>query len=173
MKNSRAQEEMVGFILIVLLITIVGLIFLGISLRKPSTAPEQRSELVDSFIKSISIYTTDCQFPPTYYKTIEDVIDMCESGLKCSDERDSCLVVKETLKKILNQSFIVSNGSYVKYYELKITKENEMNIGTFEPILVGKKESCPSSKLFNERLFTDSNNNKVKIRLEVCYNVLG
>ena len=36
-KNKRGQEEIVGFVIIILLVSVVALVFFGISLRK--TAP--------------------------------------------------------------------------------------------------------------------------------------
>ena len=49
--KRRAQEEIVGFVLIVVLVVIVLVIFLGISLRNPK--PQQReSEIIYQFLES-------------------------------------------------------------------------------------------------------------------------
>jgi len=53
-KDKKAQEEMVGFVLIVVLVAIIAVIFLGITLRKPSNKIGQESERLSSFLSAVS-----------------------------------------------------------------------------------------------------------------------
>ncbi|MFA6023270.1 MAG: hypothetical protein WC781_04235 [Candidatus Pacearchaeota archaeon] len=174
--NKKAQEEMVGFVLIIVLVAVIAVVFLGISIRKPSNIVAQQSEAVDSFIKSVAVYTTDCEDPASYYQSIENLILDCYNGRRCSDEREACNVLQLDLANILNSSYIVTNGSYVRGYEMKIESgqnTSRVSIGTFNTIKVGNLNQCPGSKLFNERSFsTGISDERIVMRFEICYNAL-
>jgi len=148
-----AQQEIVGFVLIVIIVMVAGLVFLLIS-AKNSKAESQSSDL-DNFISSILIYTSDCApiFTPNY-DNIRDLIVSCNEGSKCKNlNKDSCEYLNETLKMILED--YVSTRNDVSYYKLEITSNNTGEIkqiipplesgkcvgniiGTYEPL--GKEE---------------------------------
>jgi hypothetical protein len=176
MITKKAQEEMVGFVLIVVIVAIIGLIFLGIMLNKPNNIPIQRSELLDSFIKSISTYTTDCQSPQSYYLSIDSLIVGCYNNGQCADNRIECDVLNSTLSEILKASYKVTNDSYIKYYELKIESGDNSSLREIIPrILSGVKTAkCPGTKVFNERfLNSGAGGELIRLRLEICYNNLN
>ena len=52
--NKKAQEEMVGFVLIVVIVAIIVVIFLGISLRNSEGDIGDESEKIGSFINALS-----------------------------------------------------------------------------------------------------------------------
>ncbi len=116
-KNKFGQEEMVGFALIIVIVSIILLAFLGFSLSK-SPEPVQSYE-VESFIQSALQYTTDCK-DSREYLNVQDLIFQCDLNAKCSDERDSCEVLNESLKQILDEAWPVGEQYPRKGYELKI-----------------------------------------------------
>ena len=59
-KRKKAQEEMVGFALIIILVAVILLIFLGFSLRDQEKETIESYE-VESFIQSFLQYTSDCR----------------------------------------------------------------------------------------------------------------
>lgn len=165
-KPKRAQEEMVGFVMIVVLVMVIGLVFLTISLRNNGKANEGTSVILDSFLKSVSYYTTDCEIPATNYRNIEELTADCYNNELCGDGRSSCEVLENTLKGILESSFVVSNKSYITYYKLEI---NSTTGDLIEPLVEGNENKC-SNKLSNEKtIYGNSAREKIKMRFEECY----
>lgn len=169
--NKKGQEEMVGFVLIVVLVIIIGIVFLGISLRNPASNIEKDSKLISSFLGSISSYTTDCEIPQSVNRDIGELISDCYNGEICGDGKTSCEVLETSLKGILNASYIVSNGSYTRYYEMGIrTKDSGRDI--IQPIVQGNPlEACPSAKLSNQKQFSSGVSGElIYMSFEVCSN---
>ena len=126
MINKRGQEEMVGFALIIIIVAVILLVFIGFSLRG-TTKDIVESYEVESFIQAFLQYTTDCRDKTNDILTIRELILECNDLEKCSDERDTCIVLKSVLGGILNESWKVGEDRPVKGYELNISSQ-EKNI---------------------------------------------
>lgn len=119
--RKKAQEEMVGFILIVVIVSVILLVFLIPSLNKSDT--EVESYEVQGFIQSFLQYTTNCE--KSFGKqSVQDLIFACESGEMCGNQ-DSCEVLEEILEEILKESWEVGEEFPAKGYDLKIISEME------------------------------------------------
>jgi len=93
MINKKAQEEMVGFVMIVLLVAIISLVFLGIYLRQgPSSEGIQNSEITQ-FLNALTEITTDCTIAGTR-RTVRNLFTK-DPGLPCEDTNAT---VNETLR---------------------------------------------------------------------------
>jgi phosphorylcholine metabolism protein LicD len=174
--NKRAQEEMVGFVLIVVIVVIVAVIFLGISLRKPDTTASQKSEELNSFLSSLSYYTTECEIDPTYPRTISDLVGDCKENKICTDNRLACEVLESTLKSILNNStYVVSDDSSTIYYKLSVYYGlNEESGKLIEPISKTQKNQqigvCSGAKIYNIKSFgEETEEDNIHMKFEVCY----
>jgi len=132
-KNRKGQEEMVGFALIIIFVSVIILVFLGFSLNKNRQSLE--SYEAESFIISSLQYSTECK---DYYGyvSLNDLIFMCNSDTKCRDGSDSCNILNSTLNGLLNQSWRVTENSPVKGYELNIVSNTG---GVIPEIMVGNK----------------------------------
>lgn len=121
MIRKKGQEELVGFAMIIILVAVILLIFLGISLNRNRSQNTETSE-VDNFMQATLQYTTQCQ-DNFGYMNVKDLIFLCDSNSasKCIDGNSSCNVLNSTLKWLLNQSWIVENGSSVKGYQFNVT----------------------------------------------------
>ncbi len=139
MKNKKGQEEIVGFVLIMVITAVVLLIFLGITLRKGSV---NEIESVESyqFLESVMEYTSDCavRFVPDYSR-IGELFGECLEGRKCLDGRGSCEALNESVQSILEKSWKVDNESIIKGYELDAIYTNG---DEKEEIIVIKKGVC-------------------------------
>jgi hypothetical protein len=122
-KQKKAQEEMVGFALIIIIVAIILLIFLSFSLNKPQKDIVESYE-VDNFVSSLLQYTSDCSDTSEYF-SISSLIFKCNSGEKCSDERDSCEVLNSTLNKMIETSWKISENSPIKGYNFEIFSNND------------------------------------------------
>lgn len=151
--KKKAQEEMVGFILIIVLVAIILLVFLGFSLNQ--SPAEVESYEVNNFIWSFLSYTTDCQDSNNQYYSVQDLIFQCEKNPigTCLDENNTCEVLNETLKGILNESWDVGENWPNKGYELKIFKNSTSGMEPIIPI-IGKGNKTNnykgSSQLFSK-----------------------
>ncbi|MFH1307918.1 MAG: hypothetical protein ABIH72_03630 [archaeon] len=116
---KRSQEEMIGFVLIIVIVSIVALIFLGMSIRKDVKISE--SEKIDKFLDSALMYTTACAvgFEPQYL-SIEKLIKKCYDGEECLGDRDSCDVLEEEFSSILEETWLIGPDVPTKYYEVYI-----------------------------------------------------
>ena len=126
MKQKRAQEEIVGFVAIVLLVVIALVIFLGISLYKNKTSSTTESTDLYDFLSSITEYTTDCAitYEPAYLK-LGELIQECSSGSSiCVSGKKPCDVSLQTLSVLINSSFLISQEASTKGYEFKAIDSN-------------------------------------------------
>lgn len=123
MKNKKAQEEIVGFVIIVVIVGVVLLIFLGFMLtRNNKTSVE--SYAIESFIDAMLQYTTECE-TQIEFLSFQKLIDYCEKGGKCLNNIDSCKVLNSTAGSIIEKSWGVNNESAIKGYEFKIFDEEK------------------------------------------------
>jgi hypothetical protein len=170
--NSKAQEEMVGFVLIVVLISIAGVIFLGIALRDSGDEVVDESSQIYSLIGGLSQLTSYCEIPESNLLDVSDLIRECINGKECSACEGStcgasaCEVLENTLEEAMGASYVVTDKSYVRYYNLSVYYEFD-NRPLIEPILKGAQGDCVGRKLFNNREFNDRE--KVIMALEVCF----
>ena len=122
MKN-RAQEEMVGFGLIVIVVSVVLLVFLVLFISKPSEDFVESYE-VSSFISSTLKYTTSCenQFEKL---SVQNLIVLCTEEGRCEDRRNACDVLDEVLKVILQSGWKVGEERPLKGYVMSVRLENQ------------------------------------------------
>ena|SRR3989344_8167392 len=120
---KKAQEEIVGFALILIVTAVMLLIFLVFSAKNNQKEAVESYE-IESFVQSMLQYTTDCRdfLEPL---DIQKTISKCKNKNSCVDGRDSCDVLNSELKSMLEESWIVNSGSSVKGYELKIISSGE------------------------------------------------
>ena len=102
--NKKAQEEIVGFALIVVIVAVVLLVFLVFSLKKPANEELIESYEAHGFVASMLQYTSNCSRTADidYYST-KGLIYACKTKAKCYDERDSCDVLNQDIKRIVEE----------------------------------------------------------------------
>ncbi len=165
MMKKKAQEEMVGFVLIIVLVAVIALIFLGISLRSNTTVEAQQSKEIDSLLTGIAQYTTDCEKPRDRQHDVEDVIVMCYNNDVCEDGRAACEVLIEDLRGIVESVYSVEQGSRVSYYSLSV--QDSEKILVIQNITQG--EECVGNLKYNERNFNVGLGGFLGMRLDVCF----
>ena len=119
--NKHAQEEMVGFALIIIIVSVILLIFLSFSLRS-SERMEIQSYEVEGFIQSFLQYTSDCE-DSLEALSVQKLIFSCDDNEKCLDGRSACEAMDFTLKEICEKSWTVGEDTPVRGYELRITSD--------------------------------------------------
>lgn len=155
--RKKGQEEIVGFVVIVVMISVGLLILLGFMLRNPEEDVVESYE-IESFIQSVLQYTSDCE-DYTEFLSIQKLIIACEEGQMCLDGTDSCEILDDTLKNMIEGGWDVGEQSAIKGYKFKIL------VGEEEKILLKKgNETINYKGAFQD--FTKKNTN-----YEVSFNV--
>ena len=132
MIKKKAQEEIMGFALIMIIVAVILLILLGFSLRNTQKHTIESYE-IRNFIQASLQYTSDCRDNNDLeYLSIQDLISDCDKRFNCLDERDTCKVLNSTLTGILKESWKVEGDRPVKGYELNITLDGTEIIPTLE-----------------------------------------
>src|SRR3990167_8315955 len=145
----KGQEEMVGFVLIIVLVMIIILVFVAFSLRKGSSKAVESFE-VDSFIQAIKQFTTDCAIgTETKYRSIDQLASNCQTGDKCYDGRDSCDVLEADLRALLNKGWSSQDRGAIKGYYLIIKTDNKIIVNITEGNTT-RKYKGPTSGLDDE-----------------------
>ena len=125
MANKRAQEEMVGFVLIMVIVAVIFLVFLAIWLRQDKSQNKVESGEISQFLESLMRYTTDCARYDTNYLTIDELIEYCKQKKKCpagpATNEDSCGVLNKTIKGIVESAWNFGPDSSEKGYRLTLT----------------------------------------------------
>lgn len=122
-KNKQGQEEMVGFVLIIVLVAVIALVFLAITLRKPAVT--SKSGEIAAFLESSLSYTTTCQPSPEQTYNLQELTGACYNGETCLDNTLACDILNETAVKLVEIAFPVAR---YKGYEYKIYLGNETNV---------------------------------------------
>jgi len=112
---------MVGFVLIIVLVAVIVLIFLGFSMR-PQPGIKQNKE-IENFLYSSMLYTSSCYESPEIIYNIKDLIGACYDNEKCADGKETCVVLEETYKQVIDNSWNIGENSVEKAYILKIYDE--------------------------------------------------
>ena len=111
--SNKAQEEMVGFAILVVVVAVVGLIFLAISLRS-SSSNEISSLLVQQFSESFITSTSECNLGTwPSLASFATVFDSCYNNpsSKCDSGKSSCSYLNESIPQIINSVWKIAPES--------------------------------------------------------------
>ena len=148
--NKRAQEEMVGFVLVMVVVAVIFLVFLGISLRNPVVEVGKESREVQMFLSSLLDVSSDCAlgFEPNF-ADVDTLISECHqsSGKRCVSGERVCDVAEEVVGSVLAASWSVGNESVLKGYRFGVVYATNSSGGaTEEDVLRVEKGECAGEK---------------------------
>ena len=161
-KGNKAQHEIVGFILIVVIVVVIGLFMLVFYLRQEPVRYESLD--VQNFLQSSMLYTTECAIS-TEPINLQELIKNCHKNRECSNNKTACFVLNETISEIIHGSWLISSETPVKAYLFDIYyKEDSIK----EEILRINKGNCTGSRTGAEYLIHQYPGNIVA-SMEICY----
>lgn len=159
-KSKSAQEEIIGFVLIILLVTIIALVFLGISIRKP--IERLPSSELESFLQASMRYSTGCFVSPERRYDFKDVIISCaETNEQCLDGRSACQTLNETAGMLLKESWGICEDCPTKSYKFRVWEGNNRTLLTI------KEGNCTGDTTFSQ-VFLHTYSGKLTADLEIC-----
>ena len=120
MVKRKAQEEMVGFAVIMIIVSVIIMVFIGIYFSKPKTDGVQSYE-VESFLQALLQHTSDCE-DGFEMLSVRSLIFRCKNpiGGMCADGVNFCEALNNTIVDVLNHFWRLQAG-YV--FEIKSPEE--------------------------------------------------
>ncbi len=166
--RKKGQEEIVGFVLIVLIVSVILLVFLGIFLRKDVS--KTANPEVSQFLDSMSAITTECSLNAGYsYENYQDLLKDCNEGKLCASGK-ACDILKNTTKSLIEASWNFSPDSPKKGYKFEVyftAREETAKQPLINPPL-SYISGC-TSFIGDERVFPVSDGS-ITILLDLCLN---
>jgi len=169
MSRKRGQEEIVGFVAIVVLIAIVALVFLTFSLR---TNNESESIELGQFLDSAQEYTTLCAltFVPDYAR-LGELFSACRESRDCIDGASACETLNETLTGLIETGLRPGVDRPLKGYEFKAYYLANLSLAqnSDSPITHLKYGNCSQRpKQHGVSEFKPSGTGAIRITIDVC-----
>lgn len=165
-RAKKGQEEIVGFVLIVVLVAVIFLVFLGLMIRREAPATTKDSRDVFQFLESLSEYTTDCAISSVpAYSNIGGLIKECYDKAQCTSGNSACDVLNRTLREAIEASWKVGPSRPVKGYALNSTYYSEARTEQVMLINVG---NCTGTIIGSEKAFSAAPGT-ISTSLKICY----
>jgi hypothetical protein len=115
MLKKKAQQEMAGFILIVVMVVVGLMVFLVISLKKPQA--EVESEQATNILSSILRTTSNCIVNEPDRESVRDLFRRCYDGRDCANFNvKACSYLNKTVSDLLKTA--VATEPTIEAYEL-------------------------------------------------------
>jgi len=174
LKNKKAQHEIIGFVIIVVIVAVIGVIFLGIYLR-PQPIVQTKDVEINNLLISSSKYTTDCyKDAEPNYRTLEDLVLDCYQFKRCGDGISSCVILNQTYSELLSKVWLTSNFGAVRYYEIKAYYQGNLtDAGTKKPeffkLESGNFSGCITTKAGQKITSLSNPEESVITELKVCF----
>lgn len=113
--SKKGQEEIMGFMLILVLIVVIGMFFMF--MLKPRVTQSQQSVQVENLLSSIKHVNSACD------KEMQEVVIMCSRDEMCG-EQDACSYLKGEIKTIIDTATEKAGMGAVMGYNLTIASLN-------------------------------------------------
>jgi len=161
-RNLKGQQEMVGFVLIVVLVIIGLMVFLIISVRN---SPEPVNSLaIKNMLASIMKHTTECAivFEPQY-DNFEDLFKSCYKNDTCINlGRSACDYLNNSLREVLED--VMDSEATVGAYQVDFfVKDGEGQQGLLRII----EGNCIGSALAAQRSIVSGSESLI-VRIKTC-----
>jgi hypothetical protein len=164
--KKQGQEEMVGFVLIMVVVAVIFLIFLGIFIRKGPSDSISDSQELSIFLDSALEYTTNCEISGDR-KSVSDLIRECHNneGNSCNNGDNVCEHLTQELSNIVEASWDFSfESSKIGYYLSIFEPRSNENINEF-PI---DSALCDRINIRKVDKLISSTSGPIRIELTIC-----
>jgi hypothetical protein len=165
-KPKKTQQETVGFVLIVVIVMIVGVIFLGISLRNKQEPVFVEDSELGNFLASSLKYTSDCyESHDSDFKSIEELTSYCyaQKALVCPNSKTPCKVLEDTYSDMLE---LYRPAGILKYSVLSFSYNDSLTKVEFLNMSLGNQSLCSSKRQAKQEI--DKGTGRIIVQLQVC-----
>ena len=160
--RARGQQEMVGFILIVVLVVIGLMVFLILSVR--DSPDPVNSLVVENMLASIMRHTTECAivFEPQF-DSFEDLFKSCYERDDCSNlEQSACDYLNESLRDVVGA--LIESEATVDAYQVDFLVKDVSGQQGLLRIVEG---NCTGPSLAAQRSILSGSESLV-VRIKTC-----
>jgi len=165
--NKKAQEEIVGFVMIVVVVAVLGLILLVISLRNPG---ENQKDSKDArlFLESVEELTLECS--GNGGENARKLLISCYNNEMCESGKKACDGLKEALEGSIASGFSYGPERAIKGYEFNASySRNSSAISGRREVLFISKGNCSSGNRRGAEQFISASLGVISYSLELCY----
>lgn len=167
---KRAQEEIVGFVVVVVLLAIIGVILLGVMLRAPPPV-QKESQDIHQFIEAAYDYTTTCALKSeNSLASLSEVLRACYKGEHCTNGLSACSALNRTLADILSTSWPTGPNRPLLGYSFNITYTTNVTKVAPTPLISLSTGNC-SLKTKSAQQITPMYPGILSSELTLCYQV--
>ncbi|MFH1187199.1 MAG: hypothetical protein V1697_03470 [Candidatus Levyibacteriota bacterium] len=148
---KKAQEEITGFAMIIIIVAVILVIFLRFALTSPQKDTIESYE-VESYLQSLLQKTSDCKSTDNLrYYSVKELMFKCYSNETCLDGKRICDVFVKELGTVSNQSWDIGVGSSIRGYSVNAT----VNGARLQSLAYGNRTR--SSKGASQELIKEGN----------------
>lgn len=171
-KLKKGQQEIMGFIIIVVMVVIIGVILLGIYLRKDKPIEKTDAE-ISNFLSASLRYTTECtRGTEESYQNLGDLVKACYSRrtLNCLSGLDACQETSRVYGQLINSLWPAGANRPVRaskmsfFYVQNLSEEGRTSF--LESVSQGNRTGCYSIKSGVTLLSADSGD--ILLDFELC-----
>jgi len=174
-RSKHAQQETVGFVLIVMLIVIAAVIFIGLKVRHSSPNIATDAE-ISNFLAASSELTTECYLNNLpNYRNIKDLKKDCyysNSAVLCPEGMTACSSLRNIYETLLIN--FRPGGKFLTYYKLGFyyapgsSESGGQRIGFGTPIEFGNASLCLSKRGGKTEISANEEGSRIVTEIEVC-----
>jgi len=171
-QNNKAQEEMVGFAVLIIIVAVVGVLFLSFMLGRHSST-EISSLSVQQFSEALVHATSECNLGAwPKLSSFSDVIDACYNAPSalCDNGISACQYLNSSIIEITNTAWPISpdspfvEASFSLLFKDRISKEEK----EFSSL---QFKNCSGSSMGGESIIPDSRKKgNFILRISICLN---
>ncbi len=153
---KRGQEEVTGFMLVVIIVVIIAVVVLGITLRNDRGSLSSSSEITQ-FLESALHTTTSCSAQPPAYLSVADTMIACRATPTqlCSSRESVCEILNQTLPKIIGASWKIGNSQVLQGYKIDVIYRPRTARAP-ETIIQSIRGNCSHDQISGEYLLPDT-----------------
>lgn len=138
--SKKAQEELIGFGVIITIVLVIILVFLVFSLTNKQESKIQSYE-VDSFILGMLQHTTSCE-TNLEFLNVKKLIFACYNSESCLNGENSCEILNSTMSNLINKGLNVGEKGVYNAYYLEISTDKDIFLNQTEgKVTINNKEA--------------------------------
>ena len=173
--SKRSQSEAVGFVVIILIVVIAGVIFLGITLRNKSSVITEDATISNFLSASLNYKTSTSCYKDSepFYRSLGDIAGECykqstsSSSLTCPNNEMPCDYLNRTYSEMLSR--FMPAGT-LNSYSLSFTYNSSALRRTFKEIKWANSasNSCLGGKRAGRSYINTGVDEEIIIELQIC-----
>ena len=164
--NRKGQEEMVGFVLIIVIVAVIFLVFLAIFARRDAPATQRESQDVSQFLESLMEYTSDCavSYEPAFSK-VGELIRNCNDNSNCKDGKTACEALDLTVNGAIEANWAIGPDKRFKGYIFNSTYSSSSFTNQITFIEAG---NCTSGNIIGAEDLSPAYPGTITSSLRIC-----